>query len=171
VVGSGLDGVMKTKTLAVTFTLGILTTAVCLAGDAKIEKSIKDLDAQWSAAAAAKNVDKTVSYYSSDAIVLPPNAKAATTKAAIRAQWKGDLDSMIKGSWKSTRVEVAKSGDMACSTGTYSWTYKDDGGKTIKDHGKYLEVWKKQADGSWKCTADCWNSNLPMPGSAPAKKK
>jgi ketosteroid isomerase-like protein len=162
---------MKTKALAVTFAVGILATAVCLAADANVEKTLKDLDAQWSAAASAKNLDKTVSYYSSDAIVLPPNANAAKTKAAIRAQWKGDLDSMIKGSWQSTRVEVAKSGDMAYSSGTFNWTYKDAAGKTIKDHGKYLEVWKKQADGSWKCTADCWNSDLPMPGSAPAKKK
>jgi ketosteroid isomerase-like protein len=162
---------MKTKTLVIPLTLGFATAAVCLAGDPKIEQALRKLDAQWSAAASAKNVDKTVSYYSDDAIVLPPNTKVATTKAAIRAQWKGDLDSMIKGSWKATRVEVAKSGDMAYVSGTYDWTSKDPSGKTVKDHGKYLEVFEKQADGSWKCTADCWNSDLPVPGSAPAKKK
>ncbi len=126
-----------------------------------IEKALRKLDAEWSAAAAAKNVDKTVSYYSDDAVVLPPNAAAATTREAIRAQWKKDIEGMVSGSWKATRVEVAKSGDMAYVSGTYKWASKDASGKTIKDHGKYLEVWEKQADGSWKCGADCWNSDLP----------
>ncbi len=131
------------------------------AADPKIEQTLRDLDAEWTAAAGAKDVDKTVSYYADDAIVLPPNVPAATTKEAIRAQWKKDLDSMISGSWKPTRVEVAKSGDMAYASGTYEWIYKDASGKTITDHGKYLEVWEKQADGSWKCSADAWNSDLP----------
>jgi ketosteroid isomerase-like protein len=128
---------------------------------AAIEKALRQLDAEWSAAVSAKNVDKTVSYYSNDALVLPPNAPLATTPMTIRAQWKKDIDSMISGSWKPTRVEVARSGDMAYVSGTYTFDFMDAGGKTVKDRGKYLEVWKRQADGSWKCSADAWNSDLP----------
>jgi ketosteroid isomerase-like protein len=36
----------------------------------------------------------------------------------------------------------------------------------MTDRGKYLAVWKKQADGSWKCVADMFNTDLP-PASAP----
>jgi ketosteroid isomerase-like protein len=126
-----------------------------------IEKALRKLDAEWSAAASAKDVDKTVSYYSNDAVVLPPNSPLATTPVAIRAQWKKDLESMISGGWKATRVDVAKSGDMAYVSGTYTFNSKDARGKTVEDRGKYLEVWKRQADGSWKCSADAWNSDLP----------
>ena len=108
-----------------------------------------------------QNVDKTVSYYSNDAVVLPPNSPLATTPIAIRAQWKKDIDSMIGGGWIPTRVEVAKSGDMAYVSGTYTSDFKDASGKTVKDRGKYLEVWQRQTDGSWKCSADAWNSDLP----------
>jgi ketosteroid isomerase-like protein len=31
----------------------------------------------------------------------------------------------------------------------------------VLERGKYLSVWKKQSDGSWKCVADTWNSDLP----------
>ena len=131
-----------------------------------IETALRRLDAEWSAAAGAKDLDKLVSYYSDDAVVLPPNKPAATTAAAIRSSWKEDLDSMVSGSWKATRVEVAKSGDMAYVSGTYEWTAKTPDGEQTKDHGKYLEVWEKQPDGSWKCGADCWNSDLPAtPGN------
>ena len=71
-------------------------------------------------------------------------------------------------SWKATRVEVAKSGDMAYLSGTYEVTMSDAGGKPVSDHGKYLEVWEKQADGKWKCGADGWSSDLP---AASAEKK
>jgi ketosteroid isomerase-like protein len=57
---------------------------------------------------------------------------------------------------------------MAYVSGTYDWTSKDASGATVNDHGKYLEVWKKQANGKWLCGADCWNSDLP---AAPAEKK
>ena len=166
---SRLDEAMKTKALVVTLTLGVAAAAVCWAADTKIEQALRDLDAQWSAAAAAKDVDKTVSYYSDDAVVMPPNAPSATTKEAIKNAWKEMLTTPGAAiSWKATKVEVAKSGDLACVSGTYEETTTDASGKPVKDRGKYVEVWEKQADGKWKCGADIWNSDLPV---APAEKK
>jgi ketosteroid isomerase-like protein len=135
------------------------------------EQALRDLDAQWAKAAAAKDVDKTVSYYSDDAIVLPPNQAIVTTKAAIRDLWKGLIDSATSISWTATRVEAAKSGDMAYVSGTYDLTLKDASGNTTNDRGKYLEVWEKQADGNWKCGADTWNSDLPAMPAASAEKR
>jgi hypothetical protein len=70
---------MKPKTLLFTLTLGLAAAAVCLAGDTKAEQALRDADDAWSKAAASKDLEKTVSYYSADAIVLPPNAPIATT--------------------------------------------------------------------------------------------
>jgi ketosteroid isomerase-like protein len=69
-------------------------------------------------------------------------------------------------SWKATKVEVAKAGDLAYVSGAYEETMTDGSGKSVKDHGKYVEIFKKQADGTWKVVADIWNSDLPA--SAPA---
>jgi len=137
---------------------------------AAVESALKELDAQWSKVAAAKDLDKTVSYYANDASVLPPNASAATTKEAIRGVWKDMITNPgYAGGWKATRVEVARSGDLAYLSGTYDLTLNDAKGKPVKDRGKYVEVWKKQADGTWKTVADIWNSDLPA--SAPPEKK
>ncbi|MDQ6655593.1 MAG: DUF4440 domain-containing protein [Verrucomicrobiota bacterium] len=157
---------MKTR-LPLALTLLFSLAAICSAADSAIEKTIRDLDSQWAATVSAKDLDKLVSYYSSDAIVLAPNAPAATTPAAVRAVWKEGFDGLVSGGWKATRVEVAKSGDMAWVTGTYDWVTKDESGKTVTDKGKFLEVFAKQADGTWKCTADAWNSDLP---AEPAEK-
>src|SRR5438270_4625426 len=153
---------MKTKTLVFVLTVSLAAGAVCLAADAKLEQALRDFDAQWSKAAAAKDLDKTVSYYSNDAIVMPPNTSAATTKEAIRKIWQDLLASSgLTISWKATKVEVAKSGDIGFVSGTYELTINDASGKPVPDHGKYLEVWEKQADGKWRCGADIWNSDLP----------
>src|SRR5437016_946485 len=82
---------------------------------------------------------------------MPPNAPSARTKETIRNIWKDMIASASSVSWKATRVEVAKSGDMAYVSGTYEVTMNDASGKPVNDHGKYLEVWEKQADGKWKC--------------------
>jgi ketosteroid isomerase-like protein len=174
---SGLDGAMKMKPLFPSGCIALLSFAfVCLASAADtksaIEKALRDLDAQWSAAAGAKDLDKTVSYYSADAIVMPPNDSSAKTKEAIRKIWQDLLASPgLVISWKATKVEVAKSGDIGFVSGTYELTVNDASGKPVNDRGKYVEVWEKQADGKWKCGADTWNSDLPATAPAPSEKK
>jgi ketosteroid isomerase-like protein len=133
-----------------------------------VERLLRDLDAEWSKAAAAKDVERTIAFYSDDAIVLPPNAASATTKEAIRNAWKDMFASPgLVITWKPTRVELGKSGEMAWVSGTYELTMNDANGKPINDRGKYLEVWEKQTDGNWKCAADMWNSDLAAATSAP----
>src|SRR5438477_4193815 len=163
---------MKTKSIFVSGWIALFSLAfVCLAAaaDTKIEQDLRDLDAKWSAAAGAKDVDKTVSFYSDDAVVMPPNAPSAKTKETIRSAWKEMLTSPGAAiSWKATKVEVAKSGDLAYVSGTYEETLTDATGKPVNDHGKYVEIFKKQADGTWKVVADIWNSDLP---AVPSEKK
>ena len=135
-----------------------------------IERALGELDKTWSDAAAAKDVDKVISYYAGNALVLPSNAPAATTKEAIRAIWKDLLTTPgTKISWKPFKIEAAQSGELAYITGTYQMTINDAKGKPAKENGKYVEVFKKQADGSWKVIVDIWNSDLPA--AAPTEKK
>jgi len=136
------------------------------------ERTLRDLDAQWSKAAAAKDLEQTVAYYSDDAIVLPPNTASATTREAIRNAWRDMLASPgFVITWKPIRVELGKSADLAWVSGTYEVTMNDPTGKPIHDRGKYLEVWKRQSDGNWKCGADMWNSDLAVSEPPTAEKK
>jgi uncharacterized protein (TIGR02246 family) len=137
-------------------------------GTQPTEQLLRDLDAQWAKAAAAKDVEQTIAYYSDDAIVLPPNAASAMTKEAIRNGWKEMFASPgFVITWQPTRVQVGKSGGVAWVSGTYEMTINGANGKPMNDRGKYLAVWEKQADGNWKCAADMWNSDLAASAPAP----
>ena len=149
---------MKRKKILLTTLVTLFPLSLVLAAGAD-ENAVRDADAEWSKVAGAKDLDKTVSFYADDAMVLPPNQAMVTSKTGIRDLWKGFLDSLTDISWKTNRVQMAKSGDMGYLIGTYAWTMKDG----AKDTGKYCEVWKKQADGKWKVAADMFSSDLPAP--------
>jgi uncharacterized protein (TIGR02246 family) len=126
------------------------------------EATIRRLDAAWVKAAETKDADAWVAFYADNATVLPPNEKALTDKTAIRKSIAGLLNlPNLQLSWEPTKVEVAKSGDLAYLYGAYSLTMTDEKGKPVTDFGKNVEIWKRQADGSWRCIVDTWNSDLP----------
>ena len=126
------------------------------------EAALRKLDDEWSKAAGSKDVEKTVSYYSDDAVLMLPNLQRLTGKEAIRTLWKEMFASQtFSGGWKTTKVEVARSGDLAYVMGDYEFN-ETDSGRTMTDKGKYLQVWKKQSDGNWKCTADMFSSEVPL---------
>jgi uncharacterized protein (TIGR02246 family) len=135
------------------------------------ESAVRDADAQWSKIAMANDLDGTVSYYTVDASLLPPNASIATGTTAIRAVWATMLTPDTTVSWQVNKADVAKSGELAYVMGTYQIAAKNPQGKSQEDHGKMVEVWKKQADGKWKTVADIFNSDLPVPALSPAEKK
>src|SRR5947199_8370139 len=97
---------------------------------------------------------------------MRPEDATGTTKEAIRKVWQD----LVAGPglairWKTTKVEGAKSGDLDCLSGTYALMMNDASGKPVSDHGKYVEVWEKRANGKWKCGTDIWNSDLPATSS------
>ena len=104
-----------------------------------------------------KNVDQAVSYYADDALVMPPGAPIATTPQQRRAVWQNLLsDPKSTLNFGRIKLEVSKSGDLACDIGWTEFKTTDAQGKTIVQRGKYVVVWKK-IKGEWKVAADMVN--------------
>jgi uncharacterized protein (TIGR02246 family) len=117
------------------------------------EATIRGLDSAWVKAVAAKNMDQVVSYYADSGSLLPPGAPQATGKPAIQQAFGGLMAMPGFGlTFEPTTVDV--SGDRAFEIGTYALTLNDKSGKPQTTKGKYVVVWGKQADGSWKALLD-----------------
>ncbi|MBM3812127.1 MAG: DUF4440 domain-containing protein [Acidimicrobiia bacterium] len=165
---------MKRRNWVVSIAVGALWLTGCQqqqpAVDLEAEKkAVMEMEASWVKAAAAKDVEAFVAFYADNAVVLEPNKPAHHGKEAIRAGLKEIFG--LPGfalSFQSTRVEVAKSGDMAWSTGGYTMSFQDPKGNTMNDRGKFVTAFEKDAAGQWKVTADMFSSDLPAPG-APAE--
>jgi ketosteroid isomerase-like protein len=133
------------------------------------ETAIREADAASLRAIATKQTEATLSYYDEGASILIPNAPIATGRVDIRKAWEQMF--AIPGfdlAPKTAKVEVARSGDLAYTQGTYEFAAIGPSGAPVKDRGKFVVVWKKQTDGAWKILADIWNSDLPH---APAPKQ
>jgi len=64
--------------------------------------------------------------------------------------------------WKPLRADVAASGDLGYTTGTYELRVPGkDGADARVSTGNYVTIWKRQADGSWKFVLDGGNPTPP----------
>jgi len=152
--------------------LGALTTACTQAPppapdlrDASIQ-AIKDTEAAWGkTTSTAKDSEKAMSFYADDAFIFAPGQPVLTGRDAIRASFKpASEDPNFTLTPQATRVEADKSGELGYTQGTYSLTTTDPKTKKpITEKGKYVTVYRKQADGSWKVVADIWNSDPRLP--------
>ena len=133
-------------------------------------KAIQDNEAQWNQEYAAKDNDKIVAHYADDAILMVPGTPSTSGKEAIRAALKEMVtDPALSLKFHATKVEVAKSGDVAYTQGTYTMTLTDPKTKqVINDHGSYVTTYSKQPDGTWKAVADIATSEVPPPAPPPS---
>jgi uncharacterized protein (TIGR02246 family) len=166
-------GNMKRIETLIGLTVLALMTAACnqLADthDADVQ-AIKDTETQWNQDYAARDADKIVAHYADDAVLITPGMPASNGMNAIRTAMNGMLsDPTLSLKFQAAKVDVAKSGDLGFSEGSYTLTLTDPGSKQlVHDHGSYVTVYRKQADGTWKAVSDIASSEVPPPAPAPA---
>jgi len=141
------------------------------ADPAAVEKEIRDLVSGWNRQLEARNDSAITELYAADAVVLPPNAPKISGRDGVRAFWQSLWPA--KPTLKLTTVAVTSSasGDLAAEEGTFALALTMPDGSPVSDHGKYLVLWRKTAQG-WKVVTDIYNSDEPAPPPpAPSKKK
>jgi uncharacterized protein (TIGR02246 family) len=127
-------------------------------------KAVIAIEEAWSKDAATKDADKWAGYFADDASGLYPGGPTVSGKAAIKAGIAEVFaDPKFALTFQSTRAMASKGGDMVYSQGTYSMTMTNPKTKKpMTDKGKYLAIYTKQADGTWKVVADTFNSDSHM---------
>jgi ketosteroid isomerase-like protein len=147
--------------------LGVLVLAAACGPSVNVaqeREALLALDREWSQS--AKDVDKFVSYYSPDASVYAPGMPVVTGAGPIRETFaKLSSTPGFSLQFSPTKAEVSASGDIGYITGTYEMTVNDAAGNPMTEKGKYVEVWKKQADGQWKVAEDIFNADTAPPES------
>jgi uncharacterized protein (TIGR02246 family) len=162
---------MKTLTRHVAM-IGVLALAGCAAeapppaelpdNRAAEETALRSALAEWSAAAEEKDAEKFASFYTEDGILMLENAPDARGMAALVQDTTGMMsDPNFSLSFAPDKVEVARSGDLAYDTGSYTLTMSDPGGNPVTIKGHYVDVWKKNAAGEWKVAVDAPVSDPP----------
>jgi ketosteroid isomerase-like protein len=112
------------------------------------------------------DIDGFIQPYAQDVWVFPPNAQPFQGPAAAHEFFTRDY---MEGGTRNLELRTTgldRDGSLAYETGTYSVSYPAPGGgpgAMSRDHGKYVQVWKRDANGAWRVHLAIWSSNLPPP--------
>lgn len=135
---------------------------------AAVRAAIEENNAQFEEAFNQGDAAAVAALYTEDAIAMPPGQEMASGRAAIEQGMNADLENFALSGLSLTTTDVEVSGDLAVEVGTYSIKAGD-----LEDNGKYVVVWKKQDDDTWKIHRDIWNSNVapPQPEEEPQEEE
>lgn len=98
-------------------------------------------------------------YLAEDGLGFPSGSHVIRGRDTIYERMKATTTGQLL--WEPQHAEVALSGDLGYSWGTYTYETPDADGTPNISYGKYVNVWRKQADGSWKVIADIGNPSPP----------
>lgn len=130
----------------------------------------------WARIAASGDLERILSFWSDDAIVMPPGQQTVVGRAAILEFLR--QSSGLPGfsiTWEPELASVAREGDVGYMVERTRVTLTDDAtGAARVQFGKAVTVWRKDSKGAWKCVVDTWNENpteraLPMESGAPRR--
>ena len=142
----------------------MLTSAACSdsheADATSAESALMQADITLASAATNKEMDQFYASIFEDVVFLAPNAPIAEGPESFGMLFELPAVALY---WKPVSANVSDSGDLGYTFGTYELSFDGPGGVRIVDNGKYMTVWKKGLDGSWKIAADMFNTSLPLP--------
>jgi len=107
--------------------------------------------------------DSIGSLFAQDAWQLPPNSQPLVGRDSITAFWK---NATRAGRWRFelTTQDVVVNGALAAERGAYTMAFEAGPGApmpSFQDHGNYVVVWHKEADGVWRAVWDAPVSTVP----------
>jgi ketosteroid isomerase-like protein len=124
------------------------------------EASLMQTSRNWAKAAATGNADSALAYWSDDAVVLQPDQPTLVGKSAIRQMVVSSMkEPKFSITWEPERAVISDSGDMGYLIEHNHMTFADSTGKVKAFNGKVVTIWKKDANGNWKCVVDMWSGN------------
>ena len=125
-----------------------------------VRTEIEGANSRFAEAFGRGDVASIAALYTEDATVLPPGSGVIKGRKGIEEFWKAVMGMGVRGVQLRTN-EVQSSGDLACEIGNAVLEFGAEGGKGRTDTVKYVVVWKRGADNTWRLAADIWNSSAP----------
>ena len=118
-----------------------------------LEDEIMKADRDFNKATQEKRAEGWLSYFALDEAAVP-DPPTAGRQAITDRYTKTFADPDFKLTWDPIKAEVFPSGKVGYTTGKYVARFKNKDGKMMESKGRYITVWRKQEDGSWKIVTD-----------------
>ncbi|GMV04996.1 MAG: hypothetical protein AMXMBFR53_12760 [Gemmatimonadota bacterium] len=127
---------------------------------------LMEADRAFSAAVAEGGTEAWVSWFAPDGAQIQPGSGEIRGHDAIRQLMAGLDDPNFSLSWEPLRADIAASGDLGWTTGSYVSEGIGPDGEPRRGQGRYVSIWRKAPDGSWKVVMDLGNPTSSPQGPA-----
>jgi ketosteroid isomerase-like protein len=118
------------------------------------EEELLATDREFNAATQARGADGWVSFFAKNGSMMRDEGPV-TGHEAIRAEISPGLSNPNNSlTWEPQRAEITPGGRLGFTTGRYVLAGKAPNGQRVESRGTYMNIWEKQADGSWKVVVD-----------------
>jgi ketosteroid isomerase-like protein len=143
----------------------LILAGMVAGGTARAENALDAIlaaDRAFAALSLEKGAAKAFEAYAADDAISFGNAWAPNIGPAAIAALVGNAGSL---EWAPVGGKMAASGDLGYTWGRWKATpaAAKPGEKPKVVHGKYVTIWQKQADGSWKFALDTGAPSEPPP--------
>jgi ketosteroid isomerase-like protein len=133
----------------------ILVLAGCSGPDAG---ELMEVDRKFSAYSEINGMQQAFLEFADDtAVLLQANSMPVVGKRAILRSFNNFSDTGFILTWEPLAGDISSSGDLGYTYGIFTATLKAD---SSESKGKYVTIWKKQGDGSWKFVLDGGNEGI-----------
>lgn len=99
--------------------------------------------------------------YVDDATLIPPSGRLVTGRDAILAFWTPRNPDFRTLEHSLTTDRLVITGDVAMEVGTWRQRGQIREEAPTESAGRYLVVWRRQADGTWRMQFDSWTAPFP----------
>ena len=121
---------------------------------AEAKRAIDKGNAQWIAAWEKGDPEMVAAIFTDDAVMLSQGGRVFKGRQQIFERQKEAMQSVTRPIKVSViTVKIWLDGDAAYETGKYKDQYTEKG-KPVTEAGRYVTMWKRQSDGSWKLSMD-----------------
>jgi uncharacterized protein (TIGR02246 family) len=121
---------------------------------AEAKRAIDKGNAEWIEAWEKGDPERIAAIFTDDAIMLSQGGRVFKGRQEILERQKAAMQSVTRPVKVSViTVRIWLDGDAAYETGKYKYEYTEKG-KPVTEEGRYVTMWKRQDDGSWKLSMD-----------------
>jgi ketosteroid isomerase-like protein len=150
-------------------TLSLLATALApartacaqVADSAAAAAAIAESASAFSRALERGDATEMADQYVDDATLIPPGGRLFTGRDAILAFWTPRNPDFRTLEHSLTTDRLVITGDVAMEVGTWRQRGQLREEAPTESSGRYLVVWRRQSDDSWKMQFDSWTAPFP----------
>jgi ketosteroid isomerase-like protein len=112
-----------------------------------------DLEARFAKDVLERGGAAFADWFAEDGVALGNGAAPLVGRVAIAksANWSPKAYQLV---WTPTDAAMGPSGDVGYTWGHFEGHSKDANGNPVVTSGRYITIWRKQADGNWKVVLD-----------------